>query len=168
MKTVLIVSIMIICTLTGSYFSGRLKQKCIFLKDISYMLEELRLLIEFESAEVGEIIQRLLKNKRLSELGFISDIAERIAVGSDFGSLWESAVEMQHYDFLSSEEKEFIKDIGRKLGKSDINGQINAIKFEKNELENMIRTADDDYCRKAKIYRSLGVLCGAFIAIMFI
>ncbi|MGN0553218.1 MAG: stage III sporulation protein AB [Oscillospiraceae bacterium] len=168
MKTVLIFIIIIVCTLMGSYFSERLKQKCIFLKEISYMLEELRLLIEFESAEVGEIIQRLMKNQRLSELGFIKNIADRMDVGTDFGSLWENAVEMQQYSFLSSEEKEFIKEIGRKLGKSDINGQINAIKFEKNELENMIRSAADDYCRKAKLYRSLGVLCGAFIAIMFI
>lgn len=168
MKTVLIIFMMIICTLTGSYFSGRLKQKCVFLKEVSYMLEELRLLIEFECAEVGEIIQRLLKNKRLSELGFLKEIAAKIDLGTDFGLLWESAVEMQQYAFLSSEEKEFIKEIGRKLGKSDITGQINAIKFEKNELESMIRTADEDYCRKAKLYRSLGVLCGAFFAIMFI
>lgn len=168
MKNVLLISIMMICIVTGSHFSARLKQKCRFLKEISYMLEELRLLIGFESAEVGEIIQRLLKNKRLSGLSFIGYIAENFDVGTDFGLLWENAVEKQQYCFLSSEEKEFIKDIGRKLGKSDLNGQINAIEYEKNELENMIRSADDDYCRKAKLYRSLGVLCGAFIAILFV
>lgn len=65
-------------------------------------------------------------------------------------------------------EKELVKDIGKKLGKSDISGQLNAIKYEKLELEKMIRSADEDNCRKSKLYRSLGVLCGAFIVIMFI
>lgn len=168
MKTVLLILIIIICIVTGCYFSARLKQKCRFLKEIMYMLEEIRLLIEFESAEVGEIVQRLFNNKRLTELDFIRTIAEIIDEETDFGTLWEKSIEIQQYGFLSTEEKEFIKDIGRKLGKSDLNGQINTIKFEQNELKNMIRAADDDYCRKAKLYRSLGVLCGAFLAIMFI
>lgn len=168
MKNVLIILIMAICTLLGGYFSEKLRQKCRFLKDIAYMLEELRLMIEFESAEVAEIIDRLTKNKRLSELGFLKKISEEIQIGSDIGSLWENSVECQQYGFLNDEEKEFIKDIGRKLGKSDTGGQLNAIRYEKLELEKMIRSADEDNCRKSKLYRSLGVLCGAFIVIMFI
>ena len=168
MKNVLIILIMTICTLLGGYFSGKLRQKCRFLKDIEYMLEELRLMIEFELAEAGEIIDRLAKNKRLSELTFLQKISEEIHIGSDIGLLWEKAVECQQYGFLTDEEKEFIKDIGKNLGKSDISGQLNAIKYEKLELEKMIRSADEDNCRKSKLYRSLGVLCGAFIVIMFI
>lgn len=168
MKNVFLILIIILCTATGCCFSARLKQKCKFLKEIMYMLEEIRLLIEFESAEVGEIVQRLFNNKRLTELDFIRTITENLNEETDFGSLWEKSIEIQQYAFLSADEKEFIKDIGRKLGKSDLNGQINAIKFEQNELKSMIRAADDDYCRKAKLYRSLGVLCGAFLVIMFI
>ena len=88
MKNVLIILIMAICTLLGGYFSGKLRQKCRFLKDIEHMLEELRLMIEFELAEAGEIIDRLAKNKRLSELAFLKNISEEIHIGSDIGSLW--------------------------------------------------------------------------------
>lgn len=168
MKNVLIILIMAICTLLGGYFSGKLRQKCRFLKDIEYMLEELLLMIEFESAEAGEIIYRLAENKHLSELDFLKNISDEIRIGSDIGLLWERAVECRQYGFLSDEEEEFVKDIGRKLGKSDFSGQLNAIKYEKLELEKMIRSADEDNCRKSKLYRSLGVLCGAFIVIMFI
>lgn len=168
MKNVFIILILVICSLLGGYFSGKLRKKCRFLKDIAYMLEELQLMVEFESAEVGEIIDRLAKNKRLSELAFLKNISEEIHIGSDIGSLWEKAVECQQYGFLNNEEKEFVKDMGRKLGKSDISGQVNTIKYEKLELEKMIRSADEDNCRKSKLYRSLGVLCGAFIVIMFI
>lgn len=168
MKNVLIILIMAICAWLGEYFSGRLREKCRFLKEIEYMLEELRLMIEFESAEVSEIINRLIKNKRLSELGFLKKISEENHIGLDFGKLWESSVECQQYGFLDAEEMEFIKDIGRKLGKSDISGQLNSIRYEKIELEKMIRSAEEDKRRKSKLYRSLGVLCGAFIVILFI
>lgn len=168
MKSVLIILIMMICTFIGGYFSGRLKQKCRFLKDVAYMLEEIELMIGFESAEVSDIIARLMKNKRISELGFLRKVLEEIHIGADFSTLWEDSVEFQQYGFLNNEEKEFIKDIGRKLGKSDVSGQLNSIRYEKLELEKMIRSADEDECRKSKLYRSLGLLCGAFIVIMFI
>lgn len=168
MKNVLIILIMLICTLIGGYFSVRLHKKCRFLKAVAYMLEEVGLMIEFESAEVSEIIKRLTMMQRLSELDFLNKISDEINVGTEFGLLWENAVESQQYSFLNSEEKDFIKDIGRKLGKSDIKGQLNAIKFEQLELEKMIRSADDDERRKSKLYRSLGLLCGAFIVIILI
>lgn len=168
MKNVLMILIMVICTLMGIYFSGRLKQKSRFLSNVAYMLEEIQLKIEFESAEVNEIITYLTENKRLSELGFLRNISDKIDMHTDFGSLWENSVEYQQYNFLTNEEKEFIKDIGRKLGKSDVSGQLNSIRYEKLEIEKMIRSADGDYCRKSKLYRSLGVLGGAFIVIMFI
>lgn len=168
MKNVLIILIMLICTLIGGYFSVRLKKKCRFLKDIAYLLEEVRLMIEFESAEVSEMIKRLTKNQRLSELGFLKKISSEMNIGTEFSRLWENAVEYQQYSFLSNEEKEFIKDIGRKLGKSDIIGQLNAIKYEQFELEKMIRSADEENSVKSKLYSSLGVLCGAFIVILFI
>lgn len=168
MKNILIILIMAICALLGEYCSGRLREKCRFLKEIEYMLEELGLMIEYESAEVSEIIKRLTKNKRLSELGFLKNISEKNQIGSDLGMLWENSVECKQYSFLNAEEIEFIKDIGRKLGKSDIGGQLNSIRYEKSELEKMIRSADEDNRRKSKLYRSLGVLCGAFIVILFI
>lgn len=168
MKNVLIIMIMAVCTLIGVYFSGRLKQKCRFLKDTAYMLEEIELMIGFESAEVWEIVERLAKNKRFYELDFIKNISEKKTVCSDFGILWEESVERCQYGFLNAEEVEFIKDIGRKLGKSDTSGQLNSIRYEKAELEKMIRSADEDESRKSKLYRSLGVLCGAFAVIIFI
>lgn len=168
MKSFFIILIMVICVLLGGYFSERLKQKCRFLKNIAYMLEELQLMIEYESAEVNDIIHRFLKNNRLSELGFIKDIADEMKNICDLGIVWEKAVEKQQYGFLDDDEKELIKDIGRKLGKSDISGQLNAIRYEKAEIEKMIRSAEEETCNKSKLYRSLGVLGGAFIIIMLI
>lgn len=168
MKNVLIILIMLICTLIGRYFSVRLKKRCRFLKNIAYLLEEIRLMIEFESAEVSEIIERLTKIQRLSEIGFLNTISSEMNIGTEFDRLWENSVEYQQYSFLSNEEKEFLKDIGRKLGKSDLRGQLNAIKYEQLELEKMIKSADEENSVKSKLYSSLGVLCGAFIVIMFI
>ncbi|MGN1304229.1 MAG: hypothetical protein ACI4YB_04245, partial [Oscillospiraceae bacterium] len=93
MKNVLMILIMVICTLMGIYFSGRLKKKSRFLSNVAYMLEEIQLKIEYESAEVNEIITFFTENKRLSELGFLRNVSDNMDMCTDFGSLWENSVE---------------------------------------------------------------------------
>lgn len=166
MKTFFILTLIIISSILGSYFSRRLKFRCVFLKNISYMLEDISLMIEYDAAEVGDIIKRLCSNKRYEELDFLKALQSKKE--SDFSYLWEKSVSEKNYDFLTDEEIELIKDIGRKLGKTDICGQLNTIKYEKSQLEKMLKNAEDDFMAKGKLYRSLGVLCGAFIAILFI
>lgn len=166
MKSFFILTLILISSILGSYFSRRLKLRCVFLKNISYMLEDISLMIEYDAAEVWNIIKRLCGNKRYEELDFLKAVQSEKE--SDFSYLWEKSVSEKKYDFLADEEIEFIKDIGRKLGKTDIFGQLNTIKYEKNQLEKMLKNAEEEYIAKGKLYRSLGVLGGAFIAILLI
>lgn len=136
------------------------------MKNISYMLEDISLMIEYDAAEVWDIMKRLRCNKRFEELGFLKAVHSEKE--TDFSFLWEKSVSECNYDFLNNEEIEFINDIGRKLGKTDICGQLNTIKYEKNEVEMMLKNAEKEYIAKGRLYRSLGVLCGAFIAILLI
>ncbi len=166
MKTLCILTLIVISSCLGGYFSRRLKIRCTFLKNISYMLEEISLMIEYDAAEVWDIIKRLCGNKRFEELDFLKSI--HLEKKSNFSYLWEKSISEKKYDFLTDEELELIKDIGRKLGKTDICGQLNNIKYEKNELEKMLKNAEEEYIAKGRLYRSFGVLCGAFIAILLI
>lgn len=166
MKTFFIIVLIIISALMGGYFSNRLKLKCRFMRNIAYMLEEISMMIEYEAAEVGDIIKSLCCNERFAELDFFGVLNKEKIM--DFSNSWEKAVCECNYNFLSYEEIELIKDIGRKLGKTDVAAQLNTIKYEKNVAERMLKKAESEYIAKGKLYRSLGVLCGAFIAVLFL
>ena len=168
MKNVIIVLIMIVSTLLGGSFSQRLKRRIVFLREISYMLEEIRVMIEYENADVWKIADKLSKNERISELTFLACFYENTEPQEEFGQIWEKSLNNCQYRFLDDEDLDFIRDIGRKLGKSDLKSQLNTIDYERSELKILMRSADENFLRKAKLYRSLGVLTGAFAAIMLL
>ena len=63
---------------------------------------------------------------------------------------------------------QILADIGKNLGTSDIEGQISTLNLQRNELKILISSAETEYEKKSKLYRSLGVLVGAFISVMLI
>ena len=61
-----------------------------------------------------------------------------------------------------------IKNLGRLLGKTDIEGQLNEIKLVNNFLDTQIRTAEDEKNKNEKMYRTLGIVAGMTITILLI
>ena len=69
---------------------------------------------------------------------------------------------------MKKSDTELICDIGKKLGTSDLDGQMSVIKLWQAEVTSAISSAESEYASKAKLYRTMGVLIGAFISIMLI
>ena len=139
----------------------------ILLKKLEYMLEDMEMLIRFKSATVYDILRTLNAKESFSELAFIKYAAE----GDEtipFCRMWEKSVRLYNEPALKAEDQNLILSIGHELGKSDINGQINALQLKKNELKDLISIAETEYRKKGSLYRSVGVLTGAFITILLI
>ncbi|MBP1560490.1 MAG: stage III sporulation protein AB [Oscillospiraceae bacterium] len=158
--------IIIVTTLTGSYFSYMLKSRVIMLKKLNYMLEEIMTLLRFSSATVYEIRDALCLDPRFSDLDFLQSISSENGVS--FQENWCSAVKSCPLAGLKQGDTALLADIGRKLGTSDLDGQTGTLKLQQAELSSLISAAETEHAKKAKLYRSLGVLSGAFISIMLV
>ena len=77
------------------------------------------------------------------------------------GDAWNSSL-----DTTVTNMKE--DDLGRLLGKTDIEGQLNEIKLVNNFLDTQIRTAEDEKNKNEKMYRTLGIVAGMTITILLI
>ena len=161
--TIIIISA---ATFTGCYFSAALKKRLILLKKLNYMLEEILLLLRYKSATVYEIAETLAVDERFYEFEFLRNIGR----GEDisFQQSWCVAVYGSSFCGLKKSDIELIADIGKKLGTSDLDGQVSTVMLQRSELETAISSAEEEYAKKAKLYRSLGALTGAFVAIMLI
>ena len=69
---------------------------------------------------------------------------------------------------MTKSDAELLNDVGARLGTSNTESQINTLELQRAELMSAISAAEADYNKKAKLYRSIGVLAGAFISIMLI
>lgn len=165
-KIIGIVIIISVTSFTGSYFSMILKNRVVILKKLNYMLEEILILLRCRSATVYEIAEALAADDRFSDFGFLQKVISD--KNKPFRENWCKAVSENIPQGAKKSDIELLTDIGRKLGASDLDGQISTISLWQSEVVSAISSAEEDYAGKAKLYRSLGVLAGAFISIMLV
>ena len=166
LKLICIGGIVLAASCCGIYFSAALKDRIISLKRISCMLEEIFILLKYRSATVYEILETLRRDERFAELSFLNE--QKFSADNSFQQVWCEAVERNIPKGLKKSDAELLSDVGRKLGTSDLEGQLSALELRQAELNSAISAAEEEYRRKAKLYRSLGVLAGVFIAIMLV
>lgn len=166
LKYVGLVLIISISSFSGIYFSATLKARLVALKKINYLIDEIMTLLRYKASTVYEIINHLIKNERFSDFSFLRNIAADSA--TSFQLDWCNSLEENPPLNLKKDDLTILADIGRNLGTSDIEGQLSTLNLQQNELKKLISSAEADCERKTKLYRSLGVLVGAFISVMLI
>ena len=166
LKMICLFVIILLTSFGGMYFSAALKNRVTALKRINYMLEEIYIMLKYRSATVYEIAEALSHDERFSEFGFLREVS--FSSERPFQQSWCEAVEKNIPMGINKSDSELLMNIGRQLGTSGLEGQISAVRLWQAELDPVISAAQEEYSRKAKLYRSLGVLSGVFIAIMLV
>jgi len=127
--------------------------------------------IRYMRATLPEAINKAIIRHQGSYAEFMKTIAERLAEapGISFSDIWKNAVEKSlRQSSLNETDKQMLKGFGESLSVADrehvmlcIEQYINELKEEINEINRVVGT-------KTKLYRSLGVLTGVFIVVLFI
>lgn len=156
--------------MTGSLAAEGLKARVKALKQVRIMLESLRLMVRYEALDVPEMLRRLSEDKELSGLKFLSHLKNH----SDdcfekglmtFDELWERILKENAGDF-PDEGISVLSRTGKILGSCDCDGQLSALSILCEETDRLIDEAKEQYLAKGKLYRALGAVTGAFIAVI--
>ena len=71
-------------------------------------------------------------------------------------------------DELNDYDKDIIISTLKNLGRSDINSQSNIIENAISIVEKQIKEANENKVRSSKVYRTMGVITGLIIVVIFI
>lgn len=156
--------IFIVLAYCGFYFSDRLKKHRDFLKAVSGALTFVASEIEFGHSELEYIFRHADTSPALC--GFFAECAGNI---KSYGikNAWSSTVDAYEERMeLSLQEKDVLFQLGNQLGMSDVTGQKNAISRAVKQLDEYASSADAEYTRLSKPYRSCGILLGVFVLII--
>lgn len=80
---------------------------------------------------------------------------------------WEHSIEIAQTD-LTSDDINVIKDFGKTLGQTDLQGQLSKTKLTLEFLDKQIQEAQIDESKNKKMYKTLGVLTGLGLVIILI
>ena len=83
------------------------------------------------------------------------------------GEAWNEAIETSNVT-IDREDKDILKNLGKLLGKTDIEGQLSEIELTSSFLDTQIKKAEQEREKNGKLYKTLGVITGIGIVIVLI
>lgn len=145
----------------GAAYSLRLREKCSISTVISDILRKTSVYIRYSALDVYEIVAKLKTD--CPDNSFISRLPDSYIEGQNFHQLWQKALEVEE---LPEEERLLLSEFGSILGTSDIEGQLSAIASLSERAEQLRSERSENYIRKGRMYRSVGVLAGVMVGIL--
>lgn len=146
----------------GCCFSKRLYKRRDFLRSFSAFLDSMSTDIRYTSDDIFTVVSRCCNFKEL-ECFNVSDNC----IAQPFENAWNECIENIPKQYvLTQEDLAIVKELGLKLGKTDVEGQLKHIEHYRVLIENQLKKAEEEISQKSRLYRVLGLFCGIIVAIM--
>ena len=136
------------------------------LKEMKNALNMFLTKIKFTYESVPETFSEIGNNIN-GNIGKIFRVASENMKEKAAGDAWEEVVEKTETS-LTDEDKNIIKNLGRMLGKTDLDGQVSEIKLVQNFLNTQIELAEKEKQKNEKLYKTLGGVVGLAIVIILV
>ncbi len=163
----LILSIIIgLSSAIGILFSKKYVNREKELKEMKNSLNIFATKIKFTYETVPNVFMEI-SNKIEGNIGNIFARAVNRMKEIPAGEAWIQALEETKYN-LNKEDISVIKNLGRMLGQTDLEGQISEIETVNEFLTSQLENAREERKKNEKMYRTLGLVCGLTIAIILI
>lgn len=136
------------------------------LKEMKNALNMFLTKIKFTYESVPETFNEIGNNIN-GNIGKIFRTASENMKEKAAGEAWEEVVDKIETS-LTNEDKSIIKNLGRMLGKTDLEGQVSEIKLVQNFLNTQIELAEKEKQKNEKLYKTLGGVVGLEIVIILV
>ena len=155
-------------TIIGLLISKKYSNRVRILKDMKNALNMFEVKINFSFETIPEIFTEIgqkiggIAGKIFSDT--VNNIEQKHMLA---GEAWEKSVDDNGTN-LKKEDINCIKTLGKLLGKTDIDGQVNQIQLVCAFLDKQINDADDEKHKNEKMYQKLGAIIGLMLVIVLI
>lgn len=170
LKWILLIAVFCTSTTIGTLISKKYSSRVQILKEIKNALNIFEVKINFSCATIPEIFSEISQKIKGSAGKIFADTVEIINnKNANFtaGEAWEKALE-SNSENLKKEDIESIQPLGRLLGSTDVEGQINQIELVCEFLEQQIAQATEEKNKNEKLYQKLGAIVGLVIVIVLV
>ena len=141
------------------------------LKQVNKMLLLLKGEISYNNSGIGEAVIKISSQTDNIIGRFLGYVSEAFASGENtFREAWDRGVDefLKKQSKLKDKDLAVIRELGSNLGITDRETQVNNILNCMGVLETEIGELNETRGEKCKLYRTLGVMAGAFVAIVLI
>lgn len=123
--------------------------------------------LSYSMAPPDEIIGRLEERESMSGAAYLPCCASLCRQGIPFPEAWKRAVK-ENRGLLVSPDIAVLAGLSDTLGQCDLNGQLASISHAKTLLQIQANNARVRCASHARLYRTMGLLTGAFLVVIFL
>ena len=149
----------------GFNMADKLKKGVDFCTEAERLLNICESEIRTSSSDVYSIVRRLKKEKFKINIS-IDGLPECYSPETDFRDQWCEA--FHSINGINKDELDIMLSLGNMLGTTDTEGQLQGISDIRTRVEGLYSRRQNEYDKKGKLYRSIGLLTGAALGIMII
>lgn len=165
-KVFILFCVFVACLKAGKIIAKRYSNRVVELKEMKNALNMFLTKIRFTYESVPECFDEI-GYKMDGSIGKIFKTASENMRHDTAGNAWEEAIEKIETSF-TKEDKGIIKNLGRTLGQTDLEGQVSEIKLVQDFLNTQIELAEKEKDKNEKMYKTLGGVIGIAIGIILI
>lgn len=166
MKLTGIVCIILACTGAGMYAARRLRREVMAYERLISLIESCAAYIRCQSPELDELLHILAGESIFGGFRFLHEVSERMHPGTPPSAIWNAAIYSD--PAVPKGAKEILCSLGTVLGTTDTSGQLSAIALHSTRLKRAAEESRERMERQGKLYRALGMLGGAMLAVLLV
>lgn len=156
-------------TWIGFEISKRIDDRPKHIRQLKNALQILEAEILYSQLPLQEAFLTIAKQIPNPSRSFFENLGEAMEKGDvELADLWERQVNvLMQQSSLKKIEQEILLQFGQTLGQHDFTQQQKQIQLTVSHLDRELAEARDDQYRYSKMAKSLGILCGLFIVLLF-
>ena len=168
LKFILLFVLFCTSTIIGVLISKKYSNRVRILRDLKDALNIFEVKINFSFETIPEIFNEIANKFNGITGKFFEDAVKNMNYSNmSAGDAWEKSIE-KNGDCLKKDDVNSIKALGKLLGKTDVDGQINQIELVSSYIERQINEATDEKNKNEKMYQKLGAIVGLVIVIVLL
>jgi stage III sporulation protein AB len=154
-------------TALGFHISAQYADRPKQLRLLLHALQRLETEIAYGLTPLPEALGRIAAHLTEPLAGLFRTAAEQMGGMQSTDEAWKAAVEQcWKHTAMKTPEKDVLIQLGQSLGGSDSGDQIKHLQLAMRMLRMEEENAAEDQRKYAKMWKSLGVLCGALVVIL--
>lgn len=153
----------------GIHLASRQTSKTQVVRDILLMLSVTETQLRYACLPVSDLLRILCETDKLSELGFIAECRDAVALGEAFPKAWKRVIEEDcELCGLLGDIRNYLIQLGADIGATDIEGQLGCCEYYKQIFEKELVLREENEKKYVKLYPALGLMLGVSAAIILI
>lgn len=166
-----VIFIVVSCGGLGADAAFRLKKRLRLLETLKLMVNHIKGEILYANAPLAEAFERTGKRNPGRAGDLFKEVSEELSkeTGESFEAIWKAKAEsFVARNVLSAKEKEQLIRFGGQMGYLDREMQEKTILLYLDDLEHSIKLLREQEPEKCRLFMSLGIMSGLFLAVVMV